>query len=892
MSVKHLPTAFNRKISAFISTAINWISVWLSSIVKFAKASFLSLLIIAVILLLLTKMDQALTMLVDLVENEKFKWELLLAFFMLNALALALSHYPIYNYYAANLNNSAKFTKWYAVYPFRKTSSVSKKGYVPHNWLVRLFKVFIFEEQPNASYQKDERAHYLRYSIGLLIYTVWLLFVMKTFLPKLELSEGQQCVAWTIFWISMLLPLIHYIFVRMAVNKAKQDNHTTPLYRRLAKRFTLISIGSLSLLLYCVLGSGLFSRLGFFLILLSGYLFMFNYLYFRLIRTKLEEIVELYKKQGWRITYYLMKVLKWTLFRSEHYLLLFSMNFLIALGIIIWTTIQAIKVAYLPNATPILLAFLYAYYFIIAAVGKYFFAYRKLREQRREKYGDKGPHSLRFKLVCTVLFLMAMAALIGLKTESRVHELELVDYNNEESVREADFFTTVSKLPGENVFFIASHGGGLKSNAWTLHVLEHLQHKTNGKLLSQTVAFSGASGGSLGLALYTGLAGQLSDSISSNRQLLKKRIDAISQGNYTSSDLAMTFGIDSFRKLWPFNSEFQIQDRPYYSMIKYQSYVEDTTYKRLSKQAFRSFWKDVYDDRGYFPSLIMNTASTVGKRGVFWSVNPKDFDDIFHFSEDLAQLKHYNPEANPAEQLKTLSYFEAVSTTNRFPVFSPAAKIPGYGHYIDAGAIDNSGLLGCLDLYLYMISEKQIKPLNGKKVVFIEILNSKDLYVEYILNNLMDRPLYKDEIETDNIIADLQTALNLDKIPGYVSEFIADQENIKLIRIFMPHKITIGDVEDYLKGDIRIEKDRNELLVKLRKHNDSINSITEYKADKPEGINRYLRPWAYYEPTLSRHLSKSSLRYIEDILHHRIIQKQVDSIRVLLHQPGADSLSQ
>ena len=117
MTVKNLPTAFNRKISQFISAAINWASVWLSSVVKFAKAAFLSLLIIVVILLLLTKMDQALTMLVDLLEKDDFKWELLLAFFMLNALALALSHYPIYNYYAANLNNSAKFTKWYAVYP-------------------------------------------------------------------------------------------------------------------------------------------------------------------------------------------------------------------------------------------------------------------------------------------------------------------------------------------------------------------------------------------------------------------------------------------------------------------------------------------------------------------------------------------------------------------------------------------------------------------------------------------------------------------------------------------------------------------------------------------------------------------------------------------------------
>ena len=73
---------------------------------NFFKASFLSLVVITIILLLLTQMDQAFTMLVDLVENPKSKLSLLLSFLLINALAIVLSHYPIYTYYAANLNNS------------------------------------------------------------------------------------------------------------------------------------------------------------------------------------------------------------------------------------------------------------------------------------------------------------------------------------------------------------------------------------------------------------------------------------------------------------------------------------------------------------------------------------------------------------------------------------------------------------------------------------------------------------------------------------------------------------------------------------------------------------------------------------------------------------------
>ena len=117
----------------------------------------------------------------------------------------------------------------------------------------------------------------------------------------------------------------------------------------------------------------------------------------------------------------------------------------------------------------------------------------------------------------------------------------------------------------------------------------------------------------------------------------------------------------------------------------------------------------------------MNTAGTKGSRGILWSVKPNDFEAIFPFAENLATINND----------KTLPYYQAVSTTNRFPVFSPAAKIPGYGHYIDAGAIDNSGLLGCLDLHQYLLRNPDLLPY--KKIAYIEIINSKSLYINYLV---------------------------------------------------------------------------------------------------------------------------------------------------------------
>ena len=83
--------------------------------------------------------------------------------------------------------------------------------------------------------------------------------------------------------------------------------------------------------------------------------------------------------------------------------------------------------------------------------------------------------------------------------------------------------------------------------------MEELYKKTNGELIDRTVAFSGASGGSLGLALYTALSHHLIDSMSIDEKLLKDRISEISTDNYTSSDLTLTFGLDTWRKLWPLN---------------------------------------------------------------------------------------------------------------------------------------------------------------------------------------------------------------------------------------------------------------------------------------------------------------------------------------------------
>ncbi len=801
---------------------------------NFFKASFLSILVIVLILLLLTKMDQAFTLLIDIVENKQDWFAFLLTFIFVNTLAISLSHYPIYTYYSSNLNNSGDYTVWKRSHPY------------PF-WPLKKFPVFTYSTNPQSKYVPDKLANYFRYALGLIIHVIWVHFIIKAFERNL-LFDGILFTKYLwIFYLVMLLPLLVYIILKEKLHKINFENTKSytkdkeiKLFKRIGFYYAFVYILSRILLVITVFFSS-FSKAGFLLIYITCLCFMFNYVFFRLARTHLSKIETLVKGP---LKFFISKVK--ILEKSEYYLLVFNVSFVIVAIYILYASIASILDLYLPNSLPILLGFFYFYYFIIANAGKYFFVSQKLQILTSGKY------KIIFGLTFTFFLLIAITNCSNI--ENKTHEIDLIDASQND-IDEADFIAALQSKTSHNLFFVASHGGGLKSNVWTLNVLNELQKNTQGELLENTIAFSGASGGSLGLALYTALFKEYGH----DYKTIQNRIDAIAKTKFTSIDLTLTFGIDSYRKIWPLNQNIGIKDRPYYAMRKYQNRIEKTRHKKLSNQSFRSFWGETFQKEGYFPSLIMNTAGTNGKRGILWSVKQKQFDAIFPFAVNLADL-HNN---------KTLPYYQAVSTTNRFPVFSPAAKIPGYGHFIDAGAIDNSGLLSCMDLHNYLSTKDTL--LDNKSITYIEIINSKELYISYLIEKFKDKMgidhIEKNENEIDNIVADIQTGLNLDKIPGYLSDYLGLLEKntnntINHIPIYLPHKVTIDEVESFISGTIEDKNLKIELIDFLNTENNLIFSITE----NPN--KSFCESWEYYEPTLSRHLSKSSIAFFQKMLKH------------------------
>lgn len=137
-------------------------------------------------------------------------------------------------------------------------------------------------------------------------------------------------------------------------------------------------------------------------------------------------------------------------------------------------------------------------------------------------------------------------------------------------------------------------------------------------------------------------------------------------------------------------------------------------------------------------------------------------------------------------------------------------------------------------------------------------------------NNILH--IDKNEYETDNIVADIQAGLNLDKIPGYLSDYMSNwaastSSNVKYFQIFMPHKVSLADVKGFLRGTINDSEVEALLVNFLARENNQILTLTE----KPK--KSFFDPWEYYEPTLSRHLSKSSILYVKAILKHPLLRK-------------------
>ncbi|WP_299335452.1 hypothetical protein [uncultured Psychroserpens sp.] len=861
---------FLKNIGKLILRFLNFVNNLVSAFGKFGKSSYLSLLFLGIILLMVQALEQANTLLVDMIENDM--WSLMFCFVVISVFASVLAHYPRYIYYAENINNSRDDHQWYV-----------------YKWLS--YPIFIFSKIDKTNYKEDFKAKYFRHCLGLVIFIIWHYYIYQTFYPKLVFS-GYDIT--TIKSISLLLSVIPALVLIALLDQfdvyqeklaEAVDDDAIDKIKSQKKRFYSLGVTALLLSIVFVIIVGLivifslkFSLAGYWLLQVFTFLLAFMYILFRVFRVY---VIAVYYKLKWisnsvgYLRYYLV-------FAFAVILFLIYSNFAVFYN---WK---------LSNAMLILLSYFFIIYYTLACLLKYFFMISIFQTQKKDleknplvtdksylynsKVYPENRHKLlplkkqkkfsnRRRLIASAItMLIIVLCIVSYNAESAIHELKVYDSVSNENVLEMkEFKAKLRERKTKPLFFVASHGGGLKANIWTMKVLNEIQIQSDGEFLDQTVSLSGASGGMMGLSLYSVLDGRYNN----DYKRIANKIDEVAKENFASKDLALTFGYDFIRKVYPFNKINPYKDRSYYSMVTYRNILESQTSMELDSMSFNSYWKtNIYDNaNGYFPSLIINTAKTNGKRGVFYSVKYPRETTLFFNSDNLSQLHN-----------GAIAYYEAISSTNRFPALSPAAKIKNYGHYIDAGAIDNSGLLSSLDLYNYIQKDTT---LSRTKKVFVEIINGRNNYIWYLIQKFQKQSgithLMMDEKEQDNIVADLKTGLNLDKIPNYLSDFINDRdkgESMTYIPIYLPFQIELEEVQDFLGADELTDSNQ---IIELKYFLDVENAKVKKELDDNGAV------WKTYEPTLARHLSTSTIKYYDSVIQSELISEQIQAINQLLN---------
>ncbi len=843
----------------------NFLNNLVISFFNFLKSSYLSILFLVIILLLVQALDQANTLLVDMIEIDNIS--LILCFIIISFFASVLAHYPRYIYYAEDINGSRDDHFWYM-----------------YKWLCYPF--FVFSKIDADNYEQDYKVKFLRQSLGLVIFVIWHYYIYETFYPKLIFSDLDIQSIRNVTVLLCVIPAIILIILLYYFDKyqdpviKKSSKEEIEQAKKHKKKFYTRGVNALLIVMLTTYIMGIvvvscvnFSLLGYWLLQSFTFLLAVLYVCFRAFRVYVIAV------------YYKLKFIS----DSISYLRYFFIFFIVLILMLLYSNIAVFKGWDLLNAMAILLSCFFIIYYTIACLVKYFFMLRVFKTQKEEldsksitdkqymskskrltkkelrllSLGKQEAFSVkRRRIASVIIFILIVFCVISYNSESVIHQLEAYKSIKVEETLDMDTFKDKLKEKIEKpLIFVAAHGGGLKANIWTMKVLNEIQKKTSGKFLDQTISFSGASGGMMGLSLYAVLDGRYTNQFDT----IDIKIDKVAEENFASKDVAMMFGADFFRKFYPFKNVGAYRDRSYYSMVTYRNILEDSSSRVLDSVSFKSYWKkNIFNNnRGYSPSLIINTAKTDGKRGVFYSVEyPKQV--IFQNSDILSQL--YDD--------SDIAYYEAISSTNRFPALSPAAKIAKYGHYIDAGAIDNSGLLSSLDLYNYLEKDSVI---SKTPKVFVEIINGRGNYIRYLMQKFKEKHninnIEIDEIEQDNIVADIKTGLDLNKIPNYLSDFISnwseEDSKITYIPIYLPFQIQLEEVKKFLGGD---EFENDKQIEKLQEFLDEENTLLDTVIDDKGTI------WETYEPTLARHLSPSTVKY-----YNRVINKDTNILKNIQH---------
>ncbi len=826
---------------------------------RFVWTSLFSILFLVIIYLLITIMPQGGTIIVDLFYNP---WNILILFFLLAFLAIMISHYPIYADIWMNGDNTCV------------NLEMDRK--------IRFFGFgIIFYKRINAINAENRsfdniRVKSMRRSLGIILYIAMFNIVFGVIS---QFFEVQFDVLTLTIFILVLTLFMYYLEGRkyddwknklakkdIPAEIKKQTVEKIVYYVRWFPRYYLICTFLVIVTTLCAFFLN-WNRWTLILFLLALGCQMFLYVMFKIARTffkyvyRSESLINEHKEMYDAYTLELFKTYDANQSRGDtklgkflgmfshnvRYLRLMQISGLISLIALILAN-SIFEVATFFNPLVIILLYIIFFYSLFVIIFKHILYYHR-RPQSTYKHRNFFKYGIPM-----AFFILAGWMVFTAMFPNDLHQLSLVDRELPEPLSYESFLTSMTEKSSngraENYFLVGSYGGGLKANLWNLLLLNRLENASDKEFFNRTLVMSGVSGGAVGIGNFASLLYEQKDSASIARQ-----IEKIGRSNVLSNELTYLLGRDLVREYFPFVS-YGGRDRSYKSMQQHANYTGMKSYNTI---AFDDYWKKIYDSReGTFPALIINTTAVGGQQGVATSVQ---------FPENtFAGAKIINEFTGNLSN-KTLTYFGAISTTNRFPFFSPTAKIPTKGSYLDGGYFDNSGMLSTLEVF-DAATRDTTKPFASKiNPVFINIINSEDFYIAQKIQEYGLKPKSINDVsEIGSIIG---TVASIDKFPRFVLEKIRAR-GYAVELIMMPHKLSYEKVKQSLKGEIAKPL---QLMEKIALHNDSIDAaLHDYK-------HYNLEKWGVIQPPLARLLSTPAVRYQEAMINeHASVQNTLQRI--------------
>lgn len=329
-----------------------------------------------------------------------------------------------------------------------------------------------------------------------------------------------------------------------------------------------------------------------------------------------------------------------------------------------------------------------------------------------------------------------------------------------DSTRQRHFKDSTSKYP---VYFVMANGGASRSGYWASSVLSRLEDESGGRFSQHLFCLSGASGGSVGNAVFFSL-------LQNKNELLAQDTSGTpylhATRQYLASDfltftLARTLGPDIFRN---FITLYNVNDRA--SALGYAMENAAGNKVFLNKKFAKPFSR-IITQKGKtypYPLLMINTTRMQdGSPGVISNIRIED--PVFNKRVDVLSL---------IGEEKDMTLSTGVVLGASFPYLSPAGRIdhrpcdtckmqPSY--FVDGGYFDNSGAGVVFETIFALNNWLQLPEYSAYK-------NKLDFIILHITNDILeDAPLATVNPFTNDLAAPAKTLLGAYGTQTSVNDF-------------------------------------------------------------------------------------------------------------------------